>query len=165
MIVVAVVTISVVSIQFFWQRSLNQIEKYPYREIKKIGDISIREYEERLFIAVTMNSSNYESSSKNGFKTLAGYIFGGNNENQKIAMTSPVSLSMDENMTMSFMVPKEYNMDELPQPNDGRVKFIEKPKMRVAAIRFGGWASNEKLKMYREKLTLELNALGIPHNG
>ena len=42
---------------------------------------------------------------------LAGYIFGGNDREQKIAMTSPVVMEMDSTMTMKFLVPAQYTME------------------------------------------------------
>ena len=49
---------------------------------------------------------------------LAGYIFGGNDKEEKIAMTSPVAMSLKDSTTMLFLVPKKYTRDNLPVPND-----------------------------------------------
>ena len=57
-----------------------------YKTIKKIDNIEIREYHE------SMNISYHDSYSEGYFQYLANYIFGGNNENQKISMTSPVTM-------------------------------------------------------------------------
>ena len=54
---------------------------------------------------------------------LAGYIFGGNETNQKIAMTSPVSMSMNDSTEMKFMIPSNYELEDLPKPNNENIKF------------------------------------------
>jgi hypothetical protein len=79
----------------------NNIETYPYKLSKY--DTRNQTYEATLFTSVQL-SINKESSSK-GFSILAGYIFWKRGK-RKIAMTSPVSMSLDSSMTMMFMVPK-----------------------------------------------------------
>jgi hypothetical protein len=40
---------------------------------------------------------------------------------------------------------------------------VEEPAKTVAAITFGGWANDEKIKMYKDKLNAALKAKGITH--
>lgn len=94
---------------------------------------------------------------------LAGYIFEGNEENEKIAMTSPVDNSLEDSMTMMFMVPKKFTKEELPQPNQSQIEFREEPAKTVAAITFDGWTSDEKTEEYKQKLIVALEAEGINH--
>jgi len=91
---------------------------------------------------------------------LAGYIFGGNETNEKIAMTSPVAMSLDDSMTMMFMVPKD-SENKLPKPNDHQIQFKEEPAKKVAAITFGGWANQEKIDQYKTQLIEALKAQNI----
>ena len=108
-------------------------------------------------------ASAYANSANKGFRILAGYIFGGNDKGQSIAMTSPVVMEMGKEMKMSFMVPSAMNMDSLPQPNDGRV-YQEKVKgSKMAVIRFGGWASDEKIEEQKKKLIDVLNDNGLSY--
>lgn len=150
-------------IYVFWSRS--NIESYSYKVVKKYPDFEIRAYEASLFTSVTLSTSEYRKASSKGFSILAGYIFGGNNNNEKIAMTSPVSLSMEDSMTMMFLVPKKMNKENLPQPNQSSIQFKDVPAKKVAAIRFGGWANDKKLAFYKQKLITKLAAQGIQHNG
>ena len=62
-----------------------------YRILKKDGDFEIREYEPYI-IAKTTVKGTYEEASGKAFKILAGYIFGKNKNDKKIAMTSPVEV-------------------------------------------------------------------------
>ncbi|MFA7273566.1 MAG: heme-binding protein [Crocinitomicaceae bacterium] len=144
-----------------WSRS--NIESYSYTVVKKYPDFEIRSYEASLFTSVKLGTSDYKKSSSKGFSILAGYIFGGNEQNEKISMTSPVSLSMDDSMTMMFLVPKNLKKENLPKPNQSQIEFKEEPAKKLAAIRFGGWASDEKLAQYKQKLITALNAQGIQH--
>lgn len=146
-----------------WSRT--KIESYPYQVLKKYDDFEIREYEASLFTSVKLSTNDYKKASSKGFSILAGYIFGGNDKKEKISMTSPVSLSMEDSMTMMFLVPKNLKKDMLPQPNQSQIEFREEPAKKMAAIRFGGWASAEKLEKNKQKLIAALDAQGIQHKG
>ena len=163
LLIVAVVGVIFIVLQAFSVRTTKQTEQYAYEVLKEYKDFEIRKYEPAIFSSVTMASSSYRENSGQGFRTLAGYIFGGNERNQKIAMTSPVAMQMDDSMTMSFMVPSEMDMDDLPKPNDGRIKFTHEPSKVVAAIRFGGWSSDEKIEEYTQQLKDALEREGLSY--
>jgi hypothetical protein len=48
----------------------------------------------------------FKQASSQGFSILAGYILEEIKRNEKIAMTSPVTMSLEDSMTVMFMVPK-----------------------------------------------------------
>ncbi|MDG1046410.1 MAG: heme-binding protein [Bacteroidia bacterium] len=149
-----------VIVQLFALKTQKDIETYPYVVVKKYDQFEIRKYESRLFTSVTLPTNQYKNASGNGFSILAGYIFGNNKTNEKIAMTSPVAMSLEDSMTMMFMVP-EKNKESLPEPNSKQIKFQEEPAKTVAAITFGGWADQEKINRYKSKLieALESNKI------
>ena len=101
--------------------------------------IELRSYAPRILAVTTMTQGQ-----NNGFRVLAGYIFGGNNNDQKIAMTAPVQRSMDDSAEMAFMMPAEYSLSDLPTPEDDRVSFREAPGYTAAVIQFNGLADMEK---------------------
>ena len=78
-------------------------------------------------------------------------------------MTSPVSMSLEDSMTMMFMVPKELKKDMLPTPNQSGIEFKEEPAKTVAAISFGGWANDEKIEKFKQQLIAALDAEGIKY--
>ncbi|MDP5157401.1 MAG: heme-binding protein [Flaviramulus sp.] len=160
-IVVGVLFLVFVIIQVFAIRSQNGIEKYPYTIIKSHKNFEIRNYEAMLFTSVKLNSHDYKKASSQGFSILAGYIFGGNETKDKIAMTSPVSISLEDSMTMMFMVPKKFQKENLPKPNQSNIKFNEEPAKTMIAISFGGWANSNKIENYKNKLKAALDAEGI----
>ncbi|MEC8969268.1 MAG: heme-binding protein, partial [Bacteroidota bacterium] len=77
---------------------------------------------------------------------------------------SPVAMSIEDSMTMMFMVPKKYSLDELPKPNNSLITFQEVPSKTVAAIRFSGWANDLKIEKYKRELILSLEKEGINYN-
>ena len=56
----------------------------PYEVLKSDGKIELRQYQPQL-IAETFVSEDYDRAGSAGFRRLAGYIFGGNQENEQIA--------------------------------------------------------------------------------
>ncbi len=164
-ILVVVIIFAIFMIQAITEKSSNKIEQYAYVVEREIGDVEIRQYEDAVFSSVKLNDSTYANSSSKGFRILAGYIFGGNDKGQSIAMTSPVVMEMGKEMKMSFMVPSAMNMDSLPKPNDGRV-YQEKVKgSKMAVIRFGGWASDEKIEKHKQELIRVLQENNITFEG
>ena len=153
-------TLVFIIIQLFAKKSQQGIETYPYTVLKTYDGFEIRQYESRLFTSVKLTSNDYSKVSSKGFSILAGYIFGGNETNEKIAMTSPVAMSLDDSMTMMFMVPKD-SENKLPKPNDNQIQFKEEPAKKVAAITFGGWANQEKIDQYKTQLIEALKAQNI----
>lgn len=163
LILLVVLVVAFIVVQLFAVRGQKNIETYPYEMVKTYDKFEIRSYEASLFTSVKLPTREYKKSSSKGFSILAGYIFGGNQANEKIAMTSPVTMSLEDSMTMMFMVPKKYSKNTLPQPNTSQIEFREEPAKTVAAIRFGGWANDEKISRYKQQLIAALDAQGIPH--
>ena len=149
--------------QLFFLNSQRTIETYAFTIIDSYETIEIRQYEASLFTSVQMSSNNYRKTSSKGFSVLAGYIFGSNNKEEKIAMTSPVAMSLKDSTTMLFLVPKKYTRDNLPVPNDSRIEFKDIPEKRVGAISFGGWANDSKIASFKKKLIDVLNSKGIKY--
>jgi hypothetical protein len=160
-IILGIAAIAFIGVQIFFMNGQRNIETYPYKVDKKYKDFEIRSYEATLFTSVNMSGNKYKESSSKGFSVLAGYIFGGNKKNEKIAMTSPVAMSLGDSTTMMFMVPKKFNKETLPQPNESQIKFREEPAKTVAAISFNGWANDEKIEKFKQRLITALNAEGI----
>ena len=149
--------------QFIFMKTISDIEMYSYKVLKKYDQFEIRKYAAANFSYVTMKTGSYQESSGNGFKSLAGYIFGGNDKKESIAMTSPVVMDLDETVTMQFMLPAKYKLDDLPTPNNPDVHFKTEKEKFLATIAFGGWSSDKKIAEYTEKLKALLKENGITH--
>jgi len=151
-------------VQFFAFNSQRNIETYAFIVNKKYDIFEIRSYEATLFTSVKLSTKGYKSSSSKGFSILAGYIFGGNERNEKISMTSPVIMSLEDSMTMMFMVPKKLEKEMLPKPNQSLIEFKEEPAKTVAAITFNGWSNDKKIEKFKQDLKSALDAEGIPYS-
>lgn len=167
LIFLAIICLVIFSIiQLYSMSTQKGIESYPYEVISSYVDFEIRSYEASLFTSVKLPTNEYDRASSSGFSILAGYIFGGNDKNEKIAMTSPVTMTIEnsDSMTMMFMVPKELDKDKLPTPDQKSIKFVEEPSKKMAAIRFSGWTNDEKIEKYKKLLIKGLEREGVSYS-
>ena len=164
-ILIVVIVFALIMVQGFTVKSSGDVEQYAYTVERKIGEVEIRQYEDAVFSSVNLTDSTYADGASKGFRILAGYIFGGNDKSESIAMTSPVVMEMGSQMKMSFMVPSALNVDSLPKPNDGRVFQEKVPGSKMAVIRFSGWANDEKIEEHKRELIKVLQDNQIAFEG
>jgi len=136
----------------------------PYQKIGSQGTLEFRYYPESVMATVNDPDTTYRGSSGKNFRALAGYIFGGNEKSQKIAMTAPVHMNWDNGgSSMSFVMPDGYNLNNLPAPSTASVKLHKTEEEYVAVIRFGGYASDKKIAEKQKELDELLKKEGIEH--
>lgn len=160
-IFIAVIIFGVVMYSF----TLRDIETPKYQVIKTIDEVEIRKYPNLILAQTKLGSSEYKSSGNNGFRTVANYIFGGNSKQQKIAMTAPVIMNMGDSATMSFVMPAEYEMNDLPKPTSDQVQIRTQESRILAVLRYGGYSDDEKIRKYAERLEEVLNENNIKVKG
>ncbi|MDR4988517.1 MAG: heme-binding protein [Bacteroidales bacterium] len=141
------------------------IEEYPYTVLANYPGFEVRLYEKAIFARTHIDADTYRSGSGNGFRTLASYIFGGNDRNEGIAMTAPVAMSWTDGMVMEFMMPSRYTLETLPAPNRADIELYEKPEVIMAGLTFGGWANDRKIAQKIRELSDYLENHGIQHTG
>jgi hypothetical protein len=163
LVIFSIILVIFIAVQLYAAKSQSNIEGYPYVVDKKYDAFEIRSHEASLFTSVKLSTNEYKEGSSKGFSILAGYIFGGNETKEQIAMTSPVSMSLDDTMTMMFMVPKKFDKNSLPKPDQSQVEFREEPAKTMAAITFGGWSDDAKIDKYKKKLITALESEGISY--
>ena len=158
MIIPILIAVAILTLfQSFMAISTNNIEKQPYRIIKKEKDFEIRYYPSATFATIKSKASNYRELSGSGFRRIANYIFGDNETSTKIAMTSPVHMDItEEGSSMSFVMPSAYNVNNLPKPTDSKVEIHESKPEYAAVIEFGGYVNDAILKRYAEQLQQSL---------
>jgi hypothetical protein len=124
----------------------------------KVHGLEIRRYDPRT-AAETVVEGARERALREAFRRLAGYIFGANHDNSKIAMTAPVSQQQDEingdqliamtapvaqeagpdeSWVIRFFMPAKWTLDTLPAPDDDAVKIVAVPAATFAVLRFTG---------------------------
>ncbi len=164
-IVTVLLIVLIVLITGIYTMKKAKTETQKYEVIYTKENFEIRFYPEAILATVQMNGS-YDNSRNSGFRVLAGYIFGGNEENQQIAMTSPVRMSGTEKLnTLSFVLPSEMEFDKLPKPIDNRVLLHKSKPMYTASLRFSGFANESDIAKHREKLSEILKQLNLQHTG
>jgi hypothetical protein len=120
------------------------IYKPEYVVLEKTGELEIRQYP-TLIVARTRVEADFEDAGNLAFRRLAGYIFGGNSGKQKISMTAPVTMAPesagDGAYWISFFMPAEYQLADLPEPTDGTVEITRVPAAKMAVVAYkGGWS-------------------------
>jgi len=142
----------------------NKTETQAFTLIKKEDDFEIRYYPVVTLAVVKAHSSSYKELGNMGFRKLAGYIFGGNNEKKQIAMTAPVHMQMSDSVsTMAFVLPKNYHLENLPKPNDSSIEIKTTTAEYVAAIEFGGFSNTKKIQAHIAQLKALLLKKNIQH--
>lgn len=161
-ILVVVVAIFIFIFQSFTIMSSNKTESQKYTVILKDNDFEIRFYPSTTVAKINSNAKTYKELSGSGFRKLAGYIFGGNDENKNISMTSPVHMNINDSISsMSFVMPSSYSKENLPKPNDSSIIIEKTQDEYLAVLQFGGFASDEDLQIYSDKLRHILSEKGI----
>ena len=143
----------------------SDIETPAYKVIQRIDKVEIRQYPNMLVAKTSLSSGSFETSGSQGFRSIAGYIFGGNEQNQKIAMTAPVVMNLGDSASMYFVMPSAYKKDELPRPSAGNVRIEEEVSKTLAVLEYGGFSSDEKIKSHCESLAKTLEKQGIQTKG
>lgn len=138
---------------------MSRVEQPDYTIIETQGSIEIRDYAP-MIAAETSVEGERTAAIGEGFRRIAGYIFGDNAPREQIAMTAPVQQQKGSKIAMTapvqqqgangtwsvrFIMPKQWTMETLPAPTDTRVKLVPMPARRFAVIRFSGSADQAEL--------------------
>jgi len=142
---------------------------------KKVG-YEIREYAPYIEARVKVTGS-YREAQNNGFRILAGYIFGGNTTKTSIAMTAPVVEQKSESIAMtapvvealtdtgervvSFVMPDGYTLATLPTPNDKRIEIVEVPAHKSTVLRYTWNTTAERVEQKKSELLSYIKRDGL----
>ncbi len=165
-IISGIIIVIVVIIQTYITMASTKSETQPYQVIRTEKDFEIRYYPAATFASISSKANSYNELGSSGFKKLAAYIFGGNSDGKQIAMTSPVHMHINDSVSsMSFVMPSNYNESNLPKPKNSEVIISTTDSEFVAAIKFEGYASDNDIKQYSEKLEEALKIAFISYYG
>lgn len=152
--------------QIYTTMATGKSETQFYKVIWKEKEFEVRFYPSTTMAIISSSAKTYKELGNTGFTKLAGYIFGGNKENKRIAMTSPVYMEIgDSASSMSFVMPSSYNKSNLPIPNSSAVKIQTIPDEYVAAISFDGFASQEEINRNIDLLERALKEKQLSYYG
>ena len=143
--------------------------------------IELRRYGPRLAAETTV-SGNEANARSQGFKVLAGYIFGGNTTKTSIDMTAPVSQekssqsidmtapvgqsrTSDGSWRIRFFMPTKYTLETLPKPNDRAIEIVTVPPESVAVLRYSGSIRPSEVHQAERHLTEIVAGAGLHATG
>lgn len=128
-------------------------EMPPYTVESVADGVELRRYGPHVVAEVTVTGDRSTAIGR-GFRALAGYIFGGNAEGEKIAMTVPVAQtpSGGNTWTVQFTMPGAYSVETLPTPRDPAVKLRQAAGDRQAVVVFSGLPQTADLEARAAKL-------------
>jgi hypothetical protein len=126
------------------------IEEPAYEVLLETKHYEVRRYQPYIVAEVDVDES-FKRAGNSAFRVLAGYIFGDNVPQQKMAMTAPVESREGERMNMTapvtsragdgagsftyaFVMERKYTMDTLPRPNNPNIRLVQRPE-RIVAMR------------------------------
>jgi hypothetical protein len=166
LIIVSILLVLFSLFQIYLAMSIRKTETQLYNVIRLEKGFEIRFYPAATMATITSSAKTYKELANSGFRKLATYIFGGNEEKKQIAMTSPVHMNINDSLSsMSFVMPQQFTKDNLPRPKDSNIIIETTEGEYVAAIKFGGYASDRDIKFYSKKLEDELKEKSISYYG
>jgi hypothetical protein len=151
------------------------IEEPSYEVVRQLDErIELRRYAPYVVAEVVLQTPSADAGSQ-AFPILAGYIFGKNKGERKMAMTAPVTQSAEPvkmamtapvtqdavagGMRVQFVLPSDVTLDTAPEPLDPQVQVRQEPAAVRAVIRYSGrWTQanyDEHLAALRAALAAE----------
>ncbi len=175
-----VALVALVCIWSLWGYMSSRTEQTDYTVLKSERGYEIRRYPSHI-VAQTVVKGPYRQALNQGFRIVAGYIFGGNTKKESIAMTAPVveqkvsqSIAMTapvmatmegESHTIAFGMPHSYTLATLPTPNDPRVTIVTIPEKKMAVTRFSWLRTNDRVQTKKNELLAALKRDNVSVKG
>jgi hypothetical protein len=173
-----------------WQLQRFVTERVDYEVEATLGDVELRSYPEQVWAETIVQHASWNDALSEGFKRLAGYIFGHNDATERLSMTAPVLSSLPSgapageklsmtapvlatlgdatdatSRTVAFVMPGDRTLSDLPKPRDPRVQLRIVPARLVAALVFRGNYKSGLPAAKREELLEKLHAAGMASKG
>jgi hypothetical protein len=152
-------------------------EEPPYKVIKEYPAFELRKYEAYL-VAETEVAGAFDDVGSQAFRKLFRYISADQRPQGKIAMTTPViqqpvaadedagadsstAHENDRSYRFAFVMPAEYNLDDLPRPDNASIQLRSVPARLMAVRRYSGTWSEERYRKNRDQLLDAVKAAGL----
>jgi hypothetical protein len=159
------------------------LEEPKYEVVATYPEFELRHYAPYL-VAETEVRGDFDEVGNGAFRILAGYIFGDNRRQEKMAMTAPVnqrpaaeegekiqmtapviqrprSGTEGDAYVLSFVMPSGYTLETLPEPTDPRVRIREEPGKWMAARRYSGRWTEANYRENEAALLRGVSAAGL----
>jgi hypothetical protein len=170
-------------------------EEPKYQVLASDASIEVRRYAP-LLLAEVLVDGDMDDASNQGFRLLANYIFGNNRveteassakiamtapvtvtpQSSKISMTAPVTieaqsaqndLSDAQQWRVSFVMPNQYTLNNIPKPNNKRVSLRAVPEKYFVVLTYSGFNTSAKVQRLSDDVlawsqSKNLKVLGLP---
>ena len=167
-----------------WTRPLMATEEPKFESLRKEDNFEVRRYAP-LIVAETVVEGDMDSASRRGFRLIADYIFGNNEQitmtkpvvseaqgkAEKIAMTAPVSIEPEnadrnrmagaQRWRVHFVMPSQYTLATLPRPLNPQVTIREVPAQTFAVLTYSGLNTEKTVQNKTDQLLDWLKAQGV----
>ncbi|NNF41249.1 MAG: heme-binding protein [Woeseiaceae bacterium] len=140
-------------------------EEPKYQSLARTESYEVRRYIPYLVAEVDVAG---KARDRQGFRALAGFIFGDNDGGKKMQMTVPVqsrAAAADDASTYAFVMESKYRMETLPRPNNPNVRIRETLERIVAVRRFSGRWTRGAIAAHEQALLRDLANDGIKTTG
>jgi hypothetical protein len=160
--------------------AVRSLEEPSYTVIERKNGYEVRQYDPYIVAETVVNSSEYNRDLNQGFRAVAGYIFGDNTAAEKISMTTPVleqpgdrsekiamtvpvleDQSDNATRTVAFVLPSKYSLATLPTPNNDQVTLREVDGRKIAALRFTWYGTPDRVAAKKAQLLEKLQRDGL----
>ena len=162
MVYLSIVIVLVAILGVGWKMTArSSYESAAYSVVESDGPFEIREYQDLMLVTTAMKSEGSDGS----FGRLFRYISGGNDDDLKVAMTTPVFMKPEGQETagqMGFVFPEKVSSKHIPNPTDATVQIQKRAGGRFAVIRFSGRMDQELKVENAEKLRQWIETKGLP---
>ena len=163
MIYLGIVAVIIVLAYFGWKLTARSAyESAEYTVLESDSPFETREYPD---LQMATTNMQFKSQGDDGsFMRLFRYISGANEQEQKVAMTTPVFMEPEADGTqgqMGFVIPKNVAEQRVPEPTSEQVQILKRAGGRFAVIRFAGRMNRESVAKAEEQLRTWMNKKGL----
>lgn len=159
-----VAVLLVVAGSFVWNMTARAAyESAEYTVVEADGPFETREYPDLMLVTTDMRVLS--QGGDGSFMRLFRYISGGNEADQKVAMTTPVFMEETAQAAsgrMAFVIPKDVAAEGAPKPNARDVQIRTREGGRFGVLRFAGRMDARSAEKAEGRLKSWLERKGLP---
>lgn len=157
-------------------------EEQPYELVQQFPDFELRRYPPYVVAEVRVTAS-FDRAGNAAFRTLFGYISGGNSARQSLAMTAPVlqepgpqkiamtapvlqsggsgPAGVSGEFVVAFVLPADMTEETAPVPTSPEVTVRAAPGSTAAVLSFSGRGTEEAFAKRTKQLRAAIEAAGL----
>jgi hypothetical protein len=155
-------------------------EEPTYQVVRTIAGMEVRQYAGYAVAEVVVPGPAGDAGGQ-AFPILAGYIFGKNKGERKLAMTAPVTqaavpvklemtapvtqAAAPEGFLVQFVLPQGVTRASAPEPLDARVRLRDVAPVQVAVVRYSGFWSAANYAEHLAQLQAALRGADLAWTG